>query len=115
MPWQVRGQKRYYTRSKKVNGRVKREYVGTGSVGELAAAADALRRAERRAQADARRAEEARWQSASGPLLELVRASGLLTRAALLAAGYHQHARGSWRRRHVGNHTDHGDARTRTG
>ena len=108
MGWESRGscRSRYYTRSKRANGRVVREYVGTGPVAELAAAADALRRADRRAAAEARRAEEASWREALAPLLELGHVADLLARAALLAAGYRQHARSSWRmRRHV-HHDD---------
>src|SRR6266508_5922658 len=99
MGWEVRGGRRYYTRSRKVNGRVVREYIGAGPVAELAAAADALRRADRRADAEARRAAQARWQAALTPSLELSRTIDLLTRATLLAAGYRQHARSSWRRK----------------
>ena len=51
MGWEVRGKKRYYTRSRRVGGRVVREYVGTGPVAEVAATLDALRRAERQAAA----------------------------------------------------------------
>src|SRR5205807_1871348 len=39
---------RYYTRSKKVNGRVVRRYVGTGRLAELSAELDALEREWRR-------------------------------------------------------------------
>ena len=39
----------YYTRSKKVRGRVVREYVGGGLLGQLAALSDAERRAKRKA------------------------------------------------------------------
>jgi hypothetical protein len=103
MAWDThREGRRYYTRSRRVNGRVVREYVGGGDIGELAAAADALRRARRRAQKDQLRAERARWRAADQLLLELSESVGLLARAALLAAGYHQHARGAWRRKRHG-------------
>jgi hypothetical protein len=83
-----------------VAGRVVREYVGTGPAAEQAAAQDAQRRADRLAQAQARQAEQSRWESAEGPLKEFDRAAGLAMRAALLAAGYFRHSRGPWRPRH---------------
>ena len=106
MGWEVRGRCRFYTRSRKLAGRVVREYVGTGAVAELAAAADALRRADRQAAADALRAEQVRWAEAAAPLKELSCAADLLTRATLLAAGYHQHSRSSWRRKRHVHHDD---------
>ena len=108
MGWEVRGRCRFYTRSKKVAGRVVREYVGTGAVAELAAAADSLRRADRRAAAEARRAEEASWQAALAPLLELSQVADLMARAALLAAGYHRHSRSSWRKKRYVHDNDNG-------
>ena len=112
MGWEVRGRCRFYTRSKKVAGRVVREYVGTGAVAEIAAAADALRRADRRAAAEARRAEEASWQAALAPLLELSQVADLMARAALLAAGYHRHSRSSWRKkRYVHDNDNAAEAR----
>src|SRR6516225_5223316 len=106
MGWEVRGRCRFYTRSRKVAGRVVREYVGTGAVAELAAAADALRQADRRAASEALRAEQARWAEALAPLLELGHIADLLARAALLAAGFHQHSRSSWRKRRHVHHDD---------
>jgi hypothetical protein len=98
MGWEPRGNGRYYFRYRKVDGRVTRQYLGAGAVAEVAAAADALRRADRRAASEARRAEQDRWREALAPLLELSRVADLMARAALLAGGYHRHAR-TWRKR----------------
>jgi hypothetical protein len=67
MGWEARGNRLYYFRYRKINGRVTREYLGAGAVAELAFAADRLRRADRRAEAEARRAEQARWRAALAP------------------------------------------------
>jgi hypothetical protein len=97
--WDVRNGRRYYYRSVRVGNRVVHQYVGTGPLAELAATADALRRAQRRAEAEARQRERARLEAAEGPLLELNGVADLVTRAALTAAGFHQHERGEWRRK----------------
>jgi hypothetical protein len=86
---------RYYTRSKKVNGVVVREYVGTGEAAERAARLDALARQER----EARRAARAELAALDAPLDDLAELTDLLARAALAAAGYRQHHRGDWRKR----------------
>src|SRR5947209_6357382 len=99
MAWQQRGGRRYYYRSERVRGRPVRRYVGTGPAGELAAAADGLRRLEREAEARDFRAAQARQQEAEAALLRLCDLTDVLARAALLAAGFHQHDRGAWRRR----------------
>jgi hypothetical protein len=109
MGWEARGcgGRLYYFRYRKVAGRVTRQYLGTGPVAELAAAADALRRADRRAALEARRAEEDRWRAALGPLLALSRVADLMARAALLAGGYHRHAR-TWRKKRYVHDNDNG-------
>jgi len=96
MAW-VKG--RYYTRSRKVGGRVVREYVGAGRVGELAAQLDALERERRETERAVRRAERAELEALDVPLNELNDLADLLVRAALVAAGFHQHNRGEWRKR----------------
>jgi hypothetical protein len=105
MGWETRpGRTPYYTRPKKRGGKVIHEYVGSGSVGELAAAADALQRAERQARAEARRADKARWQTALGPLMDLCNGTSLLFKATFFCAGYYLHARTSWRKKHAPEH-----------
>jgi hypothetical protein len=71
------------------------DYVGTGQVGEAAALADAQRRLDRELQARALRQEQARLAAALAPLAELSAGSTLLSRATLVAAGFHQHDRGA--------------------
>ncbi len=98
MAWETRnGNGRYYTRSRKVNGRVVREYVGCGRYAKLAAQIDARDR-EKRAQ------EAADWQ-AERDALAADRADMRALSAAVEAAvaadlaelGYHKE-RGEWRR-----------------
>ena len=90
---------RYYTRSKKVNGRVIREYFGAGEVAELASQIDAINRADREAEREARRAEKAEMDALDVPLNDLNDLADLLAHAALVAAGFRQHKRGEWRKR----------------
>jgi hypothetical protein len=92
---------RYYTKSRKVNGRVVREYVGAGRVAELAAQLDALDRDQRESDADARRAVRAELDALAEKLSDLNERCELLIRATLVLAGYHQHKRGEWRKRRV--------------
>lgn len=100
MGWESRnGRGRYYTRSRTVNGRVVREYVGTGPHAELAAAADERRRADRAARRAERKAEQGDWEAAEAPLRCLAQVVDLLARAHLALAGYHRHDRGEWRRK----------------
>ena len=89
----------YYTRSKKIDGRVFREYVGTGPLAELAALADVEERQHREGKTAAWRAEQAHMEALEACIEELCEAAEILGHAALYAAGYHRHNRGEWRRR----------------
>jgi hypothetical protein len=104
MPWQQVSQKRYYYRNLQISGRSVRRYVGTGPVAELAAAADDLRKLKRVVEAREQKAEQARWQTTQSPLLNLCTGANLLTKATLLCAGFCQHARSSWRKKHAPHH-----------
>ncbi len=95
MPWESGPRGRpYYTRTRREDGRVIREYIGVGQEGKRAAEEDDARR--RQAEAD-REAERALAEDIES-LSEL---ADLLARAALLAAGYHRPNRGPGRKRRV--------------
>ena len=99
-PWESRERGGlYYTRSRKEDGRVVREYIGAGVLGELAAQLDAEERRRQEEQAACQREEEKDVDALDAPVEELSEASDLLVRAALLASGYRQHNRGEWRLR----------------
>lgn len=99
MSWETRGvYGPYYTRSRRVDGRVVREYVGRGPLADIIAQADEAereahrlqRRREREQMEQDRRLDET-FSTYSAGVDELLR-------SALEAAGYHQHKRGEWRR-----------------
>src|SRR5262245_21747970 len=89
---------RYYVRKVRKDGRVTSVYVGGGRAGAAAAAHDAQQRAERRARADAQRAQWIGWQELDTLLQFFYDAVEQLLRDTLRAAGYHYH-RGEWRKR----------------
>lgn len=100
----------YYTRSRRVRGRVVREYFGCGEVARAIAVLDELDREERCTQ----RAE--RELELLGPMAALRAVDALegtvdsIVEAALTAAGYHRH-RGQWRKRRRNEaDTNHQDA-----
>ena len=96
----------YYTRSRKVDGRMVREYVGAGIRGEIAARMDAKERQRREEEAAAWREEQERLEELAGLVDELCEAVETVARATLLAAGFRQHKRGEWRgRRERGTNT----------
>jgi len=89
----------YYYRVRKEGGRVVREYFGKGEPAELMAQFDAINRADREAEREARRVKKAELEALDAPFNELNDLADLLARAALVAAGFHQHNRGEWRKR----------------
>jgi hypothetical protein len=89
----------YYTRSKKVGGRVIREYVGGGTLGHLTALQDAQERRRREEEAASWKQEYERLEALVAPVEDLCEATEILYRAALLSAGFRRHQRGEWRRK----------------
>jgi hypothetical protein len=91
--------RRFYTRSVRFGGLIRREYIGGGLVGEAAHGVDQARRAEQRR----RREEENMWlnefEAAEQVVAPALKRAATLIRAALLADGLYLHHRGDWRRR----------------
>jgi hypothetical protein len=87
----------YYTRSRRVDGRVVREYFGTGPLAEIVAEGDELERLQKEEEIAYCREERERLERDAAFLRELEVAARILTRAHLLAAGCHKH-KGEWRR-----------------
>ena len=97
MAWE-RG--RYYTRSRKVDGRVVREYIGGGVIGELAAREDAVRRERRELERESWRLEREEMDAFDDSVEKVCLMADVISKAVMAAAGFHQH-RGEWRRRRV--------------
>ena len=90
----------YYTQTRWAGGRPRREYVGGGALGHLAAQLDLEHRRERQARRLHLAGERERWEDLERPLVDLEAATDVLVVAALVAAGFHhEHRRGQWRRR----------------
>jgi hypothetical protein len=98
MAWERRGPNLYYYQSKRVDGRVRKKYVGTGEVAQAIAHADESIRRRRAAHSERARVElvEARTIASAGE--ELWEAAEILAVAQLVASGYHRH-KGEWRMR----------------
>src|SRR5215204_7613901 len=98
MAWERRGSNLYYYQSERLDGRVRKKYVGAGEVAQAIAHADETIRRSRAAQSERGRVEleEARTLASAGE--ELWEAADILAVAELVAAGYHRH-KGQWRRR----------------
>jgi hypothetical protein len=104
MAWEQRKNtsRRYYYRSRRLpDGRVAKTYHGTGHRGAQAAEADRRKRAEQSLRLQRHRALLDHIQYVAAPLVELCEACDVITKAALLAAGYHNH-RGEWRKQRHG-------------
>ncbi len=100
MPWERRTRGgRYYTRAWRAGGRLRSRYVGGGVLGEVAANADAITRAERTEAAVEWAATRAALARADAPLTDFNKAVEGIARGSLYAAGFRQHHRAEWRRR----------------
>jgi hypothetical protein len=98
MAWERRKGRNYYYRSRWVNGRVVREYVGTGVVAEMAARLDAEAAEERALVQVARLRTLAELEELDLMLEQIDREVNAAVSAAMAVAGFHWH-RGEWRKK----------------
>lgn len=99
MAWEPRKGRLFYYRKERRGDRVASIYSGGGPAGEAAALADREVRTVRARAAEARRRDQERLADELKMIDDWFNDVETLARAALLATGHHQHARGVWRRR----------------
>lgn len=98
MGWEERGGRRYYYRKVRKGGRVFSVYEGGGIGGAIAEAQDAREQEKRTQTREELRREIAAQDRIDGLIGESERIAERASRAALEAAGFHQHKR-QWRLR----------------
>jgi hypothetical protein len=95
MAWERRGYQHFYYKSRRVNGRIIKQYYGTGHLAQLVYEQD-------RRQQEVREREQATRKHIKDLDVEtdtLNHTTRTLTKIYLLLAGYYQHHRGEWRKR----------------
>ena len=100
MAWERRDSNLYYYQSERVDGRVRKKYLGTSeaSVAQAIAHADETIRRTRAERRERERAELEEARGLASAADELHEAAEILARAQMVAAGYHRH-KGEWRLR----------------
>ena len=113
MGWESRKgtSKTYFTRSKRDDGRIVREYFGNGPLGQKAAKEWEESRQLRQEERDRDAANMLVWQAAECATEEYCHFVELVLQATMAENGYHYH-RGEWRKRRVPKGTPADDNQT---
>ena len=93
------GRGAYYTRTKRVGGKVVREYVASGELALLIASLEADQRTADGLRKQAEQDELDRARSVEDTLDTICQIGDTVAQAVLLSAGYHRHHAGEWRKR----------------
>ena len=96
MGWEQRNGSNYYYRKERSGVRVRSVYVGNGLVADLAAQMDVVERSKREAERGALHHEIENQEAIDSLINEVCSMTERLTRAALIASGFHLH-KGQWR------------------
>ena len=97
MALEYRAGRPYYYRHVRDGEKIRKEYVGSGIVAELASEADRIERERDAAEKDRNERELELLEDLIVPILELNQAAEILIRAEFVASGYHRRKR-EWRR-----------------
>jgi hypothetical protein len=96
----------YYTRSRRVGGRVVREYFGRGPAAVATYREDLERRRNQERQRAAWAQEREQLRQVDELAARMERAANQILHAVLYGAGFHLHKRGEWMRRRGGTGED---------
>ena len=97
--WQQRGAKRYLTQSRKHQGRVIREYLGTGPSAEALYHVEVRERQQQRDATAAWRQTLADQTAIDAQVQRWWAQQALLLQALLYTEGFYRHDRSTWRKR----------------
>ena len=97
MALEYRAGRPYYYRHVRDGEKIRKEYVGSGIVAELASEADRIAQERDAAEKDRNERELELLEALIVPILELNQAAEILVRAEFVASGYHRR-KGEWRR-----------------
>lgn len=91
----------YFYRSRRVGDRVTRQYIGRGARCEGMVQLEALQRKEEAEQQREQREERGRLEALDGEVKAFCAQVTAIMRFVLQSKGYHQHARGQWRKQRM--------------
>jgi len=104
MSWEKRnGTGAYYTTSRRVNGRVVREYIGKGILGEIAHKQDLILRSESSVERESLELQKVEHAALLSDIDSFCDFAECIANGFLVLSGFHKHKRGEWRRRNVNN------------
>jgi hypothetical protein len=99
MGWKQINGRSYYYRSVREGSRVRSEYFGTGEVASLVSQIDMINRYDRETERRAWKGEKGQADAEDRELSDWFDGIAAVADAAMIAAGFHKHHRGEWRRR----------------
>lgn len=100
MGWEQRRGRSYYYRKVREGGRIRSQYMGSGTVAQLSAELDGCERQEREQKRCEQRKMRDEERQIDRQLTDAETKITTITNATLRAAGYHQH-KGQWRKRRL--------------